>query len=134
MEMMHFSILVLSIKKRAPVFWKRFLFSRKSFSKFKYWKPLKFSVIATWKHADPPNGGLFWKSLVPFFTRTYALSVGFKMKPLRKRFSSVKKNQPKFCCKTCCKEQPFTFTVYFMTHIFQTSVFLIRDNEMYNRT
>ena len=87
------------------------------------------------KHADPSNGGLFWKSLLPFFTRTYALSVGFKMKPLRKRFSSVKKkNQPKFCCKTCCKEQPFIFAVYFMNHIFQTSVFLIQDNGMYNRT
>ena len=30
------------------------------------------------------NRGLFWKSLVPIFKRTYALSVVFKMKPLRK--------------------------------------------------
>ena len=30
------------------------------------------------------NGGLFWKSLVPFLRRIYALSVGFKLKPLRK--------------------------------------------------
>ena len=34
------------------------------------------------KHADLSNGGLFWKSLVPAFRRTYALSVGFKMKTL----------------------------------------------------
>ena len=30
------------------------------------------------------------KKGVPFLRRTYALSVGFKMKPLRKVFSSVK--------------------------------------------
>ena len=30
------------------------------------------------------NGGLFWKSLVPFFKRIHAFSVPFKMKPLRK--------------------------------------------------
>ena len=37
-----------------------------------------------------PTGGLFWKSLVPFFRGTYASSVGFKMKTLRK--SVLKEN------------------------------------------
>ena len=31
-------------------------------------------------HTDLSNGTLFWRSLVPFFRRTYALSVGFKVK------------------------------------------------------
>ena len=35
------------------------------------------------------NGELFWKSLEPFFRRTYALSVGFKMKSVRKSVSCV---------------------------------------------
>ena len=47
------------------------------------------------------NGGLFWKSLVPFFRRTYAPSVGLKMKPLWESvFLRRGKNQPKFCRKT----------------------------------
>ena len=35
------------------------------------------------KQVNLANRGLFWKSLVSFFRITYALSVGFKMKPLR---------------------------------------------------
>ena len=54
-----------------------FSFSRIFFSK--YWKRLKISLIVTLKHPDLSNGGLFWKSLVPFFKRTYALSFGFRM-------------------------------------------------------
>ena len=67
--------------------------------------------------------------------RTYALSVGLKMKPLKeKRFPVLDQNQPKFCRKTCLKEQPLIFTVYLMNHIFQISVLLIRDNRMYKWT
>ena len=33
-----------------------------------------------YEHANFSNGGLFWKFLVLFFRRIYALSVGFKMK------------------------------------------------------
>ena len=49
-----------------------------------YQKRLKLSLVVTEKHADLQNGGLFWNSLTPFFRRIYALSVGFKMKTLRK--------------------------------------------------
>ena len=35
--------------------------------------------------------------------------------------------------EACWKEQPFTFTVYFMNHVFQASVLMIRDNRMYNK-
>ena len=115
-----FSILVLSTKKRYCSCCKKLLFSRKSVSKLNYWKRLKFSLIVTKKHANLSNRGLFWKSLVPFFRRTYALSLGFKMKPLRK-------DQPKFCRKTCLKEQPFIFTIWWITfskHLFSTYVIM----------
>ena len=45
-----------------------------------YWKSLKLSLIVTKIHADLWNVGVFQKSLVPFFRRISALSVGFKMK------------------------------------------------------
>ena len=78
-------------------------------------------------YADLSNRGLFWKSLVPFFKKTYTLFVGFKMKPLRKSvFHFKNKSQPNFSCKTCWKEQQFIFTAYLMNHIFQISALLIR--------
>ena len=80
-----FSILMPSTNKLyCSFFFKRFLFPRISVSKLKYWKRSKIPLILTWKQSDLSNGGLFWKSLVPLFRRTYALSVGFKMEPLRK--------------------------------------------------
>ena len=83
----------------------------------------KFQLIVTQKDVYLSNGGLFWKSLVPFLRRTYPLSVGYNMKPIRKAFSSVKtKTNPNFARKICGKEQPFIFTVYFMNHIFETYV------------
>ena len=76
-EMM-FSILVPSTNKRYFSFLQKVFVSRKCF---------KVKVLKTFKikHADTSNGGLFWKSLVPFFI-TYALPVGVKMKPLRNVF------------------------------------------------
>ena len=40
-----FLILVLSIKKGTPVFFKKFSFSRKAFSNLRYWKCSKFLLI-----------------------------------------------------------------------------------------
>ena len=73
-----FSILVPSTNKRYFSFLQKVFVSRKCF---------KVKVLKTFKikHADTSNGGLFWKSLVPFFI-TYALPVGVKMKPLRSVF------------------------------------------------
>ena len=123
MERMRFQSYLVQLKDRTPVFWIRFSFSRKSTSKLKYSKRSKFLLIVRYKRADLSNGGLFWKSLVPFFRTIYALSVCFKMKPLRKSvFQCSDKNQLKFCRKTCWKEQPFIFTVSLMNHIFQLSV------------
>ena len=79
-----FLILVFSTKKRCSSFLKKAFVFQKICVKVKVLKTLKISTDCHIKHADPPSGGLFLKSLVPFFRRTYALSVGFKMKPLRK--------------------------------------------------
>ena len=54
------------------------------FPRNKVLKTFKIFTDCHVKHADLSNGRLFLKSLVPLFSRTYALSVRFKMKPLRK--------------------------------------------------
>ena len=118
-----FSILVLSTKKPSSIFSKRFSFSRKSISKLKYWKRSKFPLTVTLKHADPSNAGLFGKSLVPFIRRTYPLSVGFKMKPLRKNvFQCEDKTNPNFAIKLAENSNHSFIAVYLMNYIFQTSV------------
>ena len=85
-------------------FWKGISFSKKSISKLKYWNRSNFPWLS---HKDmlifQTDG--FWKSLVPFFRRIYALSVDFKMKPPRKCVSSVPceyryiKGISKFSCR-----------------------------------
>ena len=65
------------------------------------------------------------RALVLFFRRNYALSVGFKMKTLRKSVFEclVKtKNQLKFCHKSYWKKQSFIFTACLINQVFQTSV------------
>ena len=71
MEVMRFQSYCFQMKNRTPVFWKMFSFSRKFVSKLKYWKCSKFPLIATLKHADLSNEGLFWKPLVLFFRWIY---------------------------------------------------------------
>ena len=103
-----FSILVLSTKKRYSSFLRKIFVLQKICFKVIVLKILKTFKISTDCHIKLPdlsNGELFWKSLVPFLGRTYALSVGFKMKPLRKSvFQCYEKNQPKFYRKTCWKK------------------------------
>ena len=68
---------------------------------------------------------------VPFFRRTYALTVGLKMKPLRKAFSSVKtKAYPNFAVKLA--ERSNHFTAYLMNHIFQISVLIMEGIDCVN--
>ena len=51
------------------------------------------------------NGRLFWKSLVHYFRRTYALSIGFKMKtPTKSVFECYDKNQLTLCLKSYWKK------------------------------
>ena len=80
-----FNLSILNWKTVLQFFEKGFLFLEKSVSKLKYWKTFKISILFHIKTCQSlSNRCLFWKSLVPFFRRAYTLSVGFKMKSLRK--------------------------------------------------
>ena len=76
-----FSILALSTKKSYSSFLTKVFVFQKICFKVKLLKTFQKCYIK--KHADLSKGELFWKSLEQFFRRTYALFVGFKMKPLR---------------------------------------------------
>ena len=130
-----FSILVLSTKKQYSSFLKKTFVFYKICLNVKVLKTFKIFTDCHIKTCRCLKWRAFRKSLVPLFRRTYSLSVGFSMKPLRKiACQCSEKNQPKCCHKTCWKEQAFIFTIYLMNHIFQTSVLLLRDSRMYNRT
>ena len=85
-----FSILVLSTKKRYSSFLKKVFVFQKICFKVKVLKTFKIFTDCHIKACRLSNGGLFWKSLVPFFRTTYAFSVGFKVKSLRKGSFSVR--------------------------------------------
>ena len=119
--------------------WKWCVFNRSAFNKKRYSsflkkvfvfqkicfevKLLKTFKILTYCHIKTCRSlKLFWKFLVAFFRRTEALSVGFKMKPLRKSVSSFKtKTSPNLVVKLAGKSN-HSFFVYLINHIFQTSV------------
>ena len=121
-----FSILVFSTKKRSFSFLKKVFVFQKICFKVKVLTLFRISTdchIKTWRSY---KRRAILKIPSTVFRRIYVLSVGFKIKPLRKTILQFQdKNQPKFCRKTCWKEQPFFFTVYFMNHIFQTFVYVI---------
>ena len=78
------------------------------------------------------NGELFWKSLVPFFRRIYALPVGFKIKPLRKAFSSVTtKTNPNLSGKLAeSSNHSFLLPIWWFT-FFRHPYSLTSDARMY---
>ena len=81
-----FSILVPSTKRYSNFLKKIFVFQKICF-KVKVIKTFKISTDYHWKTCRSLKRKaitVFWTSLVPFFRRTYGLSLGFKMKPLRK--------------------------------------------------
>ena len=97
------SILVLSTKKQYSSFLKRVCVFQKMYFKVKVLK--SFNIFSDC-HVIKACWSLKWrvilKSLVSFCRRTYALSVGFKMKPLRKSvFLCEGKDQLSFCRKPC---------------------------------
>ena len=93
-----FTILVLSTTKRYSSFLKKVSVFQKIC--FKVLKTFKVSTDFHIKTCLLSNGGLFWKSLVPFFRRTCTLSVGFKKNLYKKAFSCVKiKTNPDFAVK-----------------------------------
>ena len=123
-----FSILVLSTNKQYSRFFKKVVVFQKICPKVKVLKTFKSSSdyhIKTWRRTK--KGGLFSKSLEPFFSRTYALSVGFKKKP-KKSFSSVKtKGNPNFAVKLAEKSKhPFLLSIWWIA--FLIMYYLIHDN------
>ena len=94
-----FNLSAFSLKTVLQFLKKVFIFKKICF-KVKVLKAFKISTDCHIKTCRSLNKGLYWKSLVPFFRRTYALSGVFKMKPLRKGVSSVKtKTNPNFAVK-----------------------------------
>ena len=62
---------------------------------------------------------------IQLFRRTYTLSAGFKMKLLRKVIFQSEEKNPNFAVN---------FAAYQMNHFVQTSVLLILDIRIYNKT
>ena len=78
-----FSILLLLTKKGFSSYLSKLFVFQKMCFKVKVLKTFKISTDCHIKNVDLSNEGPFWKALVSFFIRTYALSVVFKMKPRR---------------------------------------------------
>ena len=65
------------------------------------------------------KGGQFKKSVVPLSRRNYVLSVGFKMKPLRKSFSCIKTETNSNFAENLAemlKEAPIHFCLFDESH------------------
>ena len=106
-----FLILVASTKKLYSSFLKKVFVFQKICFKDKILKTLETFTDCHIKHADLWNGELFWKSLVPFFRRTYALSVGFKMKTLS--FLMLRQKPPQVLPQKSLKEANIHFYCLF---------------------
>ena len=92
-----FSILVLSTKKQCSSFLKKVFIFQKICLKVKVLKTFKIFTGCHIKTCWSLKQRAILKISSTFFKRTYALSAGFKMKPLRK--SIFQKNQLKYCLK-----------------------------------
>ena len=89
----------------------------------------KLQTILIWQkfsgawESNFKNTPISQKFLLPYFRRTYAFSVGFKKKPLRKPFSCGNaKSNSNFAVKLVQKSNR-SFSVYLKNHLFQTFVF-----------
>ena len=110
------SILVLSTEKWYSNSLKKVLHFQKTCFKVKRLKPFKISGDFTYKYVDLLKVRLFWKSLVPLFRGTYALSVGYNLNSLQRIFS-LKKTKSPFAVKFA--ERDHTFSVCLMNHLFE---------------
>ena len=123
---------MVSTKKRSSSFLKKIFVFQKICFKVKVWKTFETFTDCHIKTFRSLKRSTIWKSLVPFFRRTYALSVVFKMKTLRKSvFECSDVNQLKFCLKCYWKKQPFIFTVYLMNRVFQMSCTIMELKELH---
>ena len=127
-----FSILVLSIKIRYSSFLKKIFVFWKICFKIKVLKTFKISTDCDIKTCQSLKRMAILKTPSTFFRRIYALSVGFKVKPLRKAFSSVKtKTNPSFAVKPAeGSNHSFLLSVWWIT-FFKHLYSLTRDNRMY---
>ena len=127
--MMRFQPWCFQLKNDPPVFWKRFSFWKKICFQGKVLKLAEFPLIVSKKHADFSNGGLFWIFLVTCFKRTYALSIGFKVKP---RFPMLRQKPiSKFAVKLAERSNhSFLLSIWWIT-FFRHLYSLICDNGMY---
>ena len=96
------SILVRSTKKWYSSFLKSFYVFQKIYFKVKVIKLFKISSDCHKKACR----SLKWRAIlkIPNLKETYALSVGFKIKPLQKAFSCVK-TKTNFCRKPCWNDE-----------------------------
>ena len=124
MEMFRFQFWYFQLKTVLQFFEKVLRFWENLFQSWSIENVQNFQWL---RHTNMPisqTEGLFKKSLVPFIRRTYTLSLGLKMKPLRKRaFFFKTKTNSNFLVNPveCWKRQPF-ISVYLKIHIFQISV------------
>ena len=126
-----FSILVVSTKRRYSSSLKKVFVFQKIYFKVKVLKTFKIPTDCHIKTSWSVKRRAILKIPIQFFRRTYGLSVGFKMKLLRKSVFQCK-SQHKFCRKTFWKEQSSIFTICLMNHIFKTYVlFNTLDNGMF---
>ena len=112
-----FSILVVSTKKQYSSFLKKVFVIQKISFKVKVSKTFETFTDCHIKTCRCLNGGLFWKSLAPLFRRPYGLSVGFKVKTLKKAFSNVKtKTNSNFAAKvTERSNHSFLLSIWWFT-------------------
>ena len=97
-----FSVLVLSTKIQYSSYLKKGFIIQKFYSKVKVLETFKISTDCHIKTCRSLKQRAILKTPSAVFRIIYALSVGFKMKPLRKSFfQCYDKNQPKFSRKTC---------------------------------
>ena len=119
------SILVLSTKKRYSSFLKRVSVFQKIYCKVKVQKSFEIFSDCHIKACQ----SLKWRAILKIpstiFRRTYALSVSFKMKPLRKSiFLYQEKNQFSFCHKPCWNTEwsnhsfLFNWWITFFKHLY----------------
>ena len=113
------SILVISTEKWYSSSLKKVLHFQKTCFKVKGLKPFKISGDFTYKYVNLLNVRLFWKSLVPLFRGTYALSVGYNLNSLQRKFY-LKKTKSSFAVKFAERDHTFL-----MNHLFKYLALLI---------
>ena len=116
-------ILILSTKKRYSIFLKSACIFQKIHFKVKVLKSFK---IFNDYHIKVCRS-LKWRAILKIpstiFRRTYALSVGFKRKPLKKRFPVWRQRPTQFLPESlleCWKKQPFisNWWIAFFKHLY----------------